>query len=81
MRAVEDPREAVSGADIIYTDVWTSMGQEEESAQRLKIFPPYQVNEDLVNRAAVDCLVMHCFRRRRTVCTPRRQSWRNYWPD
>ena len=56
----EDPRKAVADADIIYTDVWTSMGQEEETAVRLKVFPPYQVNQQLVSLARPDCLVMHC---------------------
>ena len=56
----EDPVRAVSGADIIYTDVWTSMGQEEERIERLKVFPPYQVNQQLVGQAKSDCLVMHC---------------------
>ena len=56
----EEPRQAVAGADVIYTDVWTSMGQETETAERLKIFPPYQVNRQLVDQANPDCLVMHC---------------------
>ena len=56
----ENPTTAVADADIIYTDVWTSMGQEEETAVRLKIFPPYQINQQLVNLAKPDCLVMHC---------------------
>ncbi|HSM58715.1 MAG TPA: ornithine carbamoyltransferase [Candidatus Sulfomarinibacteraceae bacterium] len=56
----EDPAKAVQGADVIYTDVWTSMGQEEETAQRLRVFPPYQINEVLVRRAAPDAIVMHC---------------------
>jgi len=51
---------AVEGADVIYTDVWASMGQEEEHEKRLKIFAAYQVNEELVKRAAPDCIVMHC---------------------
>ena len=56
----EDPVAAVAEADVIYTDVWTSMGQEEETAVRLKVFPPYQVNQALVEKARPDCLVMHC---------------------
>lgn len=56
----EDPLTAVSEADVIYTDVWTSMGQEEETAQRAKVFPPFQVNQALVNKAKPDCIVMHC---------------------
>ncbi len=56
----EDPGKAVVDADIIYTDVWTSMGQEAETAVRLKVFPPYQINQQLVNLAKPDCLVMHC---------------------
>jgi ornithine carbamoyltransferase len=58
--ATIDPLEAVSGADVIYTDVWTSMGQEAEKAQRAAIFPPYQVNARLVSAARPDVLVMHC---------------------
>lgn len=57
---IEDPIAAASGADIIYTDVWTSMGQEAETERRLQVFPPYQINQALVNHAHPDCLVMHC---------------------
>jgi ornithine carbamoyltransferase len=57
---VHDPREAVVGADVIYTDVWTSMGQEEEHQRRLAIFQPYQVNADLLRRAGGRAKVMHC---------------------
>ncbi|HET7145056.1 MAG TPA: ornithine carbamoyltransferase [Anaerolineales bacterium] len=57
---MRDPHEAVKGAHVIYTDTWTSMGQEEETAQREKIFPPYQVNAKLVNEADKDAIVMHC---------------------
>jgi len=55
-----DPYEAVDGADVIYTDVWTSMGQEEETERRLRVFPPYQVNQRLVEAAKEDVIVMHC---------------------
>ena len=55
-----DPKEAVKNADIIYTDVWASMGQEEEAAARKKIFKPFQVNEALVSLAKKSVKVMHC---------------------
>ena len=55
-----DARSAVRGADVVYTDVWTSMGQEAEADARRKAFRPYQVNEQLVSLAAADALVMHC---------------------
>lgn len=58
--AGDDPITAVTDADIIYTDVWTSMGQEAEAEQRRQIFPPYQVNQQLLTHAKPDCLVMHC---------------------
>lgn len=55
-----DPHIAVKRADVIYTDTWTSMGQEEETAKREAVFPPYQVNEKLVSEANDDVIVMHC---------------------
>ena len=55
-----DPVTAVQGADILYTDVWVSMGQEEETNTRLNVFPPYQVNAALLAHAKKDALVMHC---------------------
>jgi ornithine carbamoyltransferase len=55
-----DPREAVQNADVVYTDTWTSMGQEAEAEERRKIFPPYQANSELIALADKDCLVMHC---------------------
>ncbi|MBN1284888.1 MAG: ornithine carbamoyltransferase [Anaerolineae bacterium] len=58
--SITDPVEAVAGADVIYTDTWTSMGQEEEAEKRRKVFPPYQVNAGLVAQAAPGCIVMHC---------------------
>ena len=55
-----DPAAAVRGADVIYTDVWVSMGQEEETEGRLKDLVPYQVNAALVAQARPDAIVMHC---------------------
>ena len=57
---LRDPHEAVRSAHVIYTDTWTSMGQEEETAKREKVFPPYQVNAGLVSKADKDVIVMHC---------------------
>jgi ornithine carbamoyltransferase len=56
----ESPEEAVKDADVIYTDVWASMGQEAETEKRKKVFAPYQVNSALLKHAKKDCLVMHC---------------------
>jgi len=55
-----DPAEAVSGADVVVTDVWASMGQESEQQVRMKKFAPYQVNAALVARAAPDYIFLHC---------------------
>ncbi|ADJ25440.1 ornithine carbamoyltransferase [Dehalogenimonas lykanthroporepellens BL-DC-9] len=57
--ALESPEEAVKGADVVYTDVWTSMGQEAENEARLKAFAGYQVNEALLRLAKPDVIVMH----------------------
>jgi ornithine carbamoyltransferase len=54
------PEDAVAGAQAIYTDVWASMGRENESAAREKIFAPYQVNSALLRRAAPDAFFLHC---------------------
>ncbi|MFZ5627296.1 MAG: ornithine carbamoyltransferase [Bacillota bacterium] len=55
-----DPVEAVKDADVVYTDVWASMGQEAEAEERARIFRPYQVNEELVAKARADYLFLHC---------------------
>jgi len=60
VRVTNDPKEAVKGADIVYTDVWASMGKEKEHEERIKIFQPYQINADLVKEAKEDYLFMHC---------------------
>ncbi len=60
VKLTEDPFEAVKGADILYTDVWASMGKEKEREERVKVFQPYQVNPRLIKQAKEDCLFMHC---------------------
>jgi len=55
-----DPVEAITDADVIYTDVWTSMGQENEAAKRRAIFQPYQINSELLVKAPPKSIVMHC---------------------
>lgn len=60
LRRFEDPTDAVRGVDAVYTDAWTSMGQEAEVAVRRHLFGPYQVNEQLMAHAKPDALFMHC---------------------
>jgi ornithine carbamoyltransferase len=60
LRLFTDPKAAVLGASAVYTDVWTSMGQEEESAQRVKAFAGFQVNDALMAAAAPEAIFMHC---------------------
>jgi ornithine carbamoyltransferase len=60
VRQFHDPREAVAHADAVYTDVWTSMGQEAEAATRKVVFQPYQVNRKLMDAASPGALFMHC---------------------
>ncbi|EHK68827.1 MULTISPECIES: ornithine carbamoyltransferase [Pseudomonadaceae] len=60
VRLTRDPREAVAQAHLVSTDVWTSMGQEEETRLRLAAFKPYQVTAELLDGAAPDVLFMHC---------------------
>lgn len=60
VQVIRDPHLAVKNAHVIYTDTWTSMGQEAETAAREKVFPPYQVNAALVAEADPKVIVMHC---------------------
>jgi ornithine carbamoyltransferase len=60
LRFLNSPPQAVQDADVIYTDTWTSMGQEAETEKRRQVFPPFQVNRALVAEAAPDAIVMHC---------------------
>jgi ornithine carbamoyltransferase len=55
-----DPQKAVKGADVVYTDVWASMGQEDEAEARRSVFAPYQVNQDLMAQAKPDAIFLHC---------------------
>jgi ornithine carbamoyltransferase len=57
---LEDPQGAAAGVDVLYTDVWASMGEEDQYEERLAIFRPYQVNAELLGRAASEAIVMHC---------------------
>ena len=60
IEVVHDPIEGVRDADVVYTDVWVSAGMEAEARERLRVFPPYQVNRELLSHAKPDCIVMHC---------------------
>ncbi|MGB3200354.1 MAG: ornithine carbamoyltransferase, partial [Nodosilinea sp.] len=55
-----DPEAAVQGSQVLYTDVWASMGQESEADDRLPVFQPYQVNQELLAKASPDSIVLHC---------------------
>jgi ornithine carbamoyltransferase len=57
---VRDPAAAARGADVLYTDVWTSMGQEKEKKRRLRAFKKHQINGTLLDKAAPGAVVMHC---------------------
>jgi ornithine carbamoyltransferase len=57
---LRNPVEAVEGADAVYTDVWTSMGQEMEASERQRLFPPYQVNQRLLSYASPEVVILHC---------------------
>jgi ornithine carbamoyltransferase len=60
VRFLRDPHEAARGAHVLYTDTWTSMGQEADAKRRETAFPPYQVNGRLVSEADPSVIVMHC---------------------
>jgi ornithine carbamoyltransferase len=82
VRQVSDPAEAVEGAQIVYTDVWVSMGQDEEAEARLRAFADYQVNEALMAKAG-DAFFLHCLPARRgeevtheVMESPRSAVWR-----
>ena len=60
VQILRDPQQAVAGAHLVSTDVWASMGQEEEAAERMRQFQPYQVTRALLDAAADDVLFMHC---------------------
>ena len=60
VQVTDDPSEAVEGADVVYTDVWTSMGQEDEKSQRLDAFSRYTVNSDLMAETNANSIFMHC---------------------
>jgi ornithine carbamoyltransferase len=60
VEVIDDPLEAVKGADVLYTDVWASMGQEEEEKARRAAFVGYQINSDVLKRADQSAIVLHC---------------------
>jgi ornithine carbamoyltransferase len=60
VKVVEDPSDAARKADILYTDTWVSMGVEDETMERERVFKPYQLNSDLLKKAKKDCMVLHC---------------------
>jgi ornithine carbamoyltransferase len=80
---LEDPADAVKGAHAVYTDVWVSMGEEEQREQRMAVFRPYQVTEELMARARPDAIFMHCMPAHRgeevaaaVIDGPRSAVWR-----
>jgi len=60
IKIVESPAEAANKADVLYTDTWVSMGMEDETMERERIFKPYQLNSGLLKKAKKDCIVLHC---------------------
>lgn len=67
VKVYEDPKEAVKDVNVVYTDVWISMGQEQEQQERLQIFEPYRITWNLVEHAAPDFIFMHCLPRHEEV--------------
>jgi ornithine carbamoyltransferase len=67
IKIFHDPHDGVLDADVIYTDVWASMGQKEEAENRRKIFEPFQVNDALMNASGKDTIFMHCLPAERGV--------------
>jgi ornithine carbamoyltransferase len=65
LEVVHDPLQAAQGADVLYTDVWTSMGQEAEESRRLQAFKPFQLNQTLVAKAKPGVVILHCLPARR----------------
>jgi ornithine carbamoyltransferase len=65
LEVVHDPQVAAMNADVLYTDVWTSMGQEAEEAKRREMFKPFQVNSALLSKAKPDVVILHCLPARR----------------
>ena len=57
---VEDPKEAAVDSDVLYTDVWVSMGEEKERSRRLRAFRGFQINSEMLKLASKDAVVMHC---------------------
>ena len=60
IEVVRNPAQAAAGAHVLYTDVWASMGQEDEAETRRELFKPYQVNRELLDKAGKNALIMHC---------------------
>jgi ornithine carbamoyltransferase len=60
VKVIENPVEAASKADVLYTDTWVSMGMEDETHERERVFKPYQLNSELLKKAKRDCMVLHC---------------------
>ncbi len=56
----EDPIKAAKDSDVLYTDVWVSMGQESEQEERIKVFQSYQINREVLKQAKTDCIILHC---------------------